>query len=51
MEGARLVHPTLGHQEMEMGVKIDPVAKGLDDLMLEAGPVVLLSSKQSKHTL
>jgi hypothetical protein len=23
MEGARLVHPALGHQEMEMGVDID----------------------------
>jgi hypothetical protein len=25
MEDARLVHPALGHQEMEMGVKIDDV--------------------------
>ncbi len=30
MEEARLVHSALGHQEMETGVKIDPVPKGLD---------------------
>jgi hypothetical protein len=30
MEEAGLVHSTLGHQEMEMGVKIDPVSKGLN---------------------
>jgi len=30
MEEARFVHAALGHQEMEMGVKVDPLAKGLD---------------------
>jgi hypothetical protein len=30
MEEAGLVHSTLGHQEMEMGVKIYPVSKGLN---------------------
>jgi len=30
MENARLVGPTLGHQKMEVHVKIDPVPKGLD---------------------
>lgn len=30
MEGARLIYPALGHQEMEVGVEIDPVAKALD---------------------
>jgi len=30
MEDARFVHATLGHQKMEVHVKIDPVPKGLD---------------------
>jgi hypothetical protein len=30
MEDARLIHAALGYQEMEVGVKIDPVAEGLD---------------------
>ncbi len=30
VEGPGLVHSALGHQEMEMRVKIDPVAKGLN---------------------
>ena len=31
MEDTRLVHPTLRHQKMEVDVKIDPVAEGLED--------------------
>ena len=30
MEYALLVHPALGHQEMEVGVEIYPVPEGLD---------------------
>jgi hypothetical protein len=30
MEEARLIYSVLGHQEMQTGVKIDPVAKCLD---------------------
>jgi len=30
VEGTRFIHPALGHQEMEVGVKIDPVAKCLN---------------------
>ena len=30
MEEPGLIHPALGHQEMEMRVEIYPVAKGLD---------------------
>ena len=30
MEEARLVHSALGHQEMEVGVKIDPIAECLN---------------------
>jgi len=30
MEEARLVHPALGHQKMEVGVKIDPGSEGLN---------------------
>jgi len=31
MEGAGRIHPALGHQKMEMGMKIDAVPEGLDD--------------------
>ncbi len=30
MEEAGLIHPAFGHQEMEVGVEVDPVAEGLD---------------------
>jgi hypothetical protein len=31
MESASGIHPSIGHQEMEMGVKIDTVPERLDD--------------------
>jgi len=30
VEDARRVHAALGHQEMEVGAKLDPVPEGLD---------------------
>jgi hypothetical protein len=31
LEDARFVHTALGHQKMQVRVKIDPVPEGLDD--------------------
>jgi len=30
MEHAAVIHPALGHQEMEAQVKVNPILKGLD---------------------